>query len=46
LRQIKAKIADLEKQLQLKKNEKSILSADIDIIKSQLSAYSKLNDSD
>ena len=38
LRQIKTKIDDLETQLQKKKNERSIISADVDIIKSQLSA--------
>ena len=46
LRQIKAKITDLEKQLQVKKNEQSIISSDIAIISTQLSAYNKLHDSD
>lgn len=39
LRQIKTKIADLEKQLQQKNNERSIISADINIITTQLSAH-------
>ena len=46
LRQIKVKIADLEKQLQWKKNEQSIISADIAIISTQLAAYNTLHDSD
>jgi hypothetical protein len=45
LRQIKSKIEELEKQLQCKQLERTILSDDIAIITAQLSANDKLQNS-
>ena len=45
LRQIKTKIEDLEKQLQSKQFERTILSDDISVITAQLSANDKLQNS-